>query len=90
MMHWWYGGFGVGGYLLMAAAMVAFWALVIFLAIALLGSLSRNRRHSTAPTLHGTPEEILAERFARGDISEQEYHERLSVLHGRPGSANPG
>lgn len=29
-----------------------------------------------------TPEQLLAERFARGDIDQSEYLERLATLHG--------
>jgi putative membrane protein len=35
---------------------------------------SPRRRPATSP------EEILAERYARGEISTEEYHERLAVL----------
>lgn len=30
----------------------------------------------------GGPEQLLAERYARGEIDEEEYRERLSVLRG--------
>ncbi len=39
-----------------------------------------------------TPEQILAERFARGEIDEQEFRQRMAVLRGQappPGSAAP-
>lgn len=36
------------------------------------------------------PEQILAERFARGEIDEQEYRSRLATLRGEaPGQGNP-
>jgi putative membrane protein len=38
------------------------------------------------PTDHGsrrTPEDILAERFARGEIDAAEYRQRLGALRGR-------
>jgi putative membrane protein len=31
----------------------------------------------------GSPEDILAERYARGEISTEEYQQRLSVLRNR-------
>jgi putative membrane protein len=39
-------------------------------------------------TSRSTPEQMLAERFARGEIDEQEYHQRLDTLGGksRPGA----
>jgi putative membrane protein len=29
-----------------------------------------------------SPDELLADRFARGEITDEEYRHRLSVLHG--------
>lgn len=67
MWHW---GWGWG----MGFGMVAFWVLigvgVWFLA------------RSASPRERG-PSEILAERFARGEISEEEYDERRRVLSAR-------
>lgn len=81
MMYWWHGG-GGWGYALMSLGMVVFWGGVVVLAVVLLRSLIGNGRAGS--TAHRTtPEEILAERFARGEITEQEYHERLAVLQDR-------
>jgi putative membrane protein len=81
-MMWWYGnGISGWGYALMTVSMVLFWALVIFGVIALFRYLGRSDR-STA--IRPTPEQVLAERFARGDIDEQEYHQRLNTLRDRP------
>ena len=70
MWHWgwgWWMGFG----------MVLFWV-VVGLAIWLLV------RGGQAPSSGGPePKEILAERFARGEISEEEYEERRLVLSKR-------
>jgi putative membrane protein len=77
-MMWWYGpGMTGWGYGLMTVSMVLFWALVIFGVVALVRYLSRNDRGSGAPA---TPKELLAERFARGEIDEDEYRRRLEVL----------
>ena len=77
-MMWWYGPSMNGwGYVLMTASMVLFWALVIFGVIALVRYLSRADRVTAAQP---TPEEVLAERFARGEINEEEYQHRLEVL----------
>ena len=44
--------------------------------------------HRHGPVLgRATPEELLAERFARGEIDEQEYRLRLDTLHDRSGPA---
>ena len=40
------------------------------------------------PASPGTPEQLLAERFARGEIDEEEYRHRLAVLRGEGQPAN--
>ncbi|HEU5161264.1 MAG TPA: hypothetical protein VFU43_30005 [Streptosporangiaceae bacterium] len=48
------------------------------------GAFMLLRRRTTPPGPRATAESLLAERFARGDIDEDEYHKRLSTLqHGR-------
>jgi putative membrane protein len=77
MMGWYHDGVGWGGWILMTLAMVAFWALVVFAVLALF----RGDQSSHEPTAeHRDPMEILEERFARGEINEDEYHARHSVL----------
>ncbi|WP_418961583.1 SHOCT domain-containing protein [Streptomyces tritici] len=39
-----------------------------------------HRAHS--PPCCASPEQQLAERFARGDIDEEDYRRRLDALHG--------
>ncbi|GEL20863.1 SHOCT domain-containing protein [Pseudonocardia asaccharolytica] len=65
------------GYALMTVSMVLFWALIIFGVVALVRYLARGDR-SVTPRL--TAEQVLAERFARGEINEQEYRDRLATL----------
>jgi len=67
------------GYALMTISMVLFWALVIFGVVALVRFLARDDRQATT---RSTPEQLLAERFARGEIDEHEYHHRVDVLRG--------
>ena len=81
-MMWWYGpGMNGWGYGLMTVSMVLFWALVIFGVIAVVRYLGRGNRETT---VRPTPEELLAERFARGDIDEDEYQQRRDLLTGGP------
>lgn len=62
------------GYAVMTLG-VAFWALVAIAFLALL------RRPAAAPSREVTPpRQLLAERFARGEIDDDEYYRRLSVL----------
>ena len=81
-MMWWYGpGMTSWGYGLMTASMVLFWTLVIFAVVLVVRYVGRgNQERAPRPT----PEEFLAERFARGEIDEDEYEHRLDVLTGGP------
>jgi len=84
---WWYGnGNGNGidgwGYALMTVSMVLFWGLVIFAVVAFVRRSSRGDQSVAAA--RPTAEQLLAERFARGDIDEHEYRERLDALRGGP------
>ena len=40
------------------------------------------------PSAPPAPERLLAERFARGEIDEEEYRRRLAVLRGASEAAN--
>lgn len=79
MMGWYHDGTGWGGWVLMTIFMVGFWGLVVFALIALFrgtrsgGDWTPERRD---------PIQILYERFARGEIDEDEYHTRSAVLRG--------
>ncbi|WP_027343685.1 SHOCT domain-containing protein [Hamadaea tsunoensis] len=70
---------------------IPFWFLIFFV---IRGLFWRRHRHhhgyGWGPGWHGgesDPRVILAQRYARGEISEQEYTERLAVLNTPP--ANP-
>jgi len=66
------------GWFAMSLGTVLFWALVIT-AIVLLVRYLRTGPSSDAPR---APEQVLAERFARGEIDETEYRDRLAALRG--------
>lgn len=79
-MMWWdqdqgWGWFG------MSLAMLVFWGAVIWLVILLTGTWSK----ADPPPPPRRAEDVLAERFARGDIQGIEYQDRLRVLQGMPG-----
>ena len=78
-MMYWYGG---GGYALMAIGTVLFWGAVIFSVVALVrhGRQAGPRLAEPAESLPPGPERLLAERFARGEIDEDEYYQRLTSL----------
>lgn len=76
-MMWWYGnGMGFWGLGLMTVGNLLLWALIVFGVLALL----RQRGHLGPAQPRLTAEELLAERFARGEIAEDEYRGRLDVL----------
>ena len=83
-MMWWYGngnGMDGWGYGLMTVSMVLFWGLVIYGVIALVRHLGRQDSPAAA---RPRPEQLLAERFAHGQIDEQEYRLRLDALRDGP------
>lgn len=85
MMFWYGNGMGGWGYAFMALAMIAFWGLVIVAIVALVQYLARGAQPlfpDAAQRL--TPEDLLAERFARGEINEREYRSRLDMLRSAP------
>ena len=81
-MMWWYGnGISGWGMALMMIGNVLFWAVIILGGVALVRYLMGDRS-TVATDARPTPEQLLAERFARGDIEEEEYRRRLATLTG--------
>lgn len=79
MMFGYYGGhMGAWGWLGAVLGSVAFWAVIVGL-IALVVRSARGEPADLRPR-HPDPVRTLAERFARGEIDEQEYRQRLGVL----------
>jgi putative membrane protein len=83
MMFWYDHGMGGWGWAGMGVGMVLFWALLIAGIVALIAYINGDRRdgriaRQTTPTT--SPEQVLAARFARGEIDETEYRNRLAVL----------
>jgi putative membrane protein len=66
------------GWFAMSVGTVLFWALLITGIVLLVRYLSQTRQSSQP----ATPEQLLAERFARGEIDETEYRQRLATLRG--------
>ena len=81
MMFWYGDGMNGWGHAAMAVSMVLFWGLVIAGVVVLVRYLGRDTQSplSSPPHRH-TPEQVLAERFARGDIDEDEYRRRCELL----------
>ncbi len=74
-MMFWYGDNTSGwGWALMTVGMVAFWGLLITGIVLLVRSPGTVGRPASQPPVPSTPEQVLAQRFARGEIDETEYN----------------
>ncbi|WP_111721500.1 SHOCT domain-containing protein [Homoserinimonas sp. OAct 916] len=72
---WLYGALAVAGLVVLIVVIVRIAA----------GGTKGNQGHGNAPTAPGveakrTPRQILDERYARGELTTEEYRERLAVL----------
>lgn len=87
MMGWYNdGGMGTGGWIAMIVMMSLFWGAVIFAGIMIFRGTSNSRSsrdsaRADQPT-HRDPMDILNERFARGELENEEYEARKAVLRG--------
>jgi putative membrane protein len=90
-MQWHGNGMDGWDYALMTLSTVAFWTLVIAGVVALVHYCARRPSAGDggwtglsdpgAPqVLHSNPEQLLAERFARGEIDEHEFYRAMDVL----------
>ena len=92
MMYWYGSGMSGWGYGLMTVSMILFWGAVIFGIVLLVRYFGRSGQPPGAPPQSAesppSPERLLAERFARGEIDEEQYRQHLAVLRGadQPGN----
>lgn len=91
---WWFHGAWGWAALAMTLVMVSFWVILVWLFVE---SHQRGPWEASPRRRSPTAEQILGERFARGEIDEDEYRRRLDTLHGRramnsgaPSSRAPG
>ena len=75
-------GWGAGGWIVMTVVMVLFWAAVITAVVLAVRYLISSRHTRAHPTGAGPSraEGLLAERFARGEIDEDEFQRRMTLL----------
>ena len=73
-MMFWNGEWSWGGWLAMTAAMVVVWALIAWVIVAAIRPADRPAG--------STPEQVLAERLAGGEITAEEYEHLRDVLRG--------
>jgi putative membrane protein len=73
----WNSGWGWGAWLTMTIVMVGFWGLVAWVIV------SVTRGSSGTQSAARSAEDILAERFARGEIDEDEFTQRRDALRSK-------
>lgn len=81
MMYWDDQNMGWWGWAGMGVGMVLFCALLIVGIAALIAYTTGDRQIHQETSSPASPEQVLAVRFARGEINETEYRDRLAVLH---------
>ncbi len=89
-MHWnaySMSGWGVWSYVFMTLVVLVPTALVLLAAAAVARRPGAERRGRSPDR---SAEQVLAERFARGEIDDEEYRRRLAVLRGGPQPGSRG
>lgn len=85
MMGWYgNGSMGAGGWIAMIVMMILFWGVVIVAGVVIFRGTRRGGRDG-APVgvaTYRNPVDILDERFARGELENEEYEARKAVLLG--------
>lgn len=89
-MMYWNGDMGLWGYILMGSTFVLFWGAVITGIVLFSRSVGDSVGRSGQLPVSRTAEDVLAERFAAGEIDEAEYRSRIAVLQGWVGPLNVG
>jgi putative membrane protein len=64
--------------------MLVFWGALVALVVFLVRGFGARSSHEAETSSRPSAEEILAERFARGEISQEEFEQRRSVLDRGP------
>lgn len=77
----WYGG-GWGGWIMMTLLMVLFWGGLITAIVLATRALSTDSRPRAGTAVLRRADELLSERFARGEIDEDEFRRRMTLLRG--------
>ncbi|MCB5282234.1 MULTISPECIES: SHOCT domain-containing protein [unclassified Arthrobacter] len=81
MMYGWDGnGWGIGAWVAMAVLMLIFWGGVVTVVVLLLRRPHPGEGPAAQRPPHHDAERLLNERFARGEIDEQEFTARRTAL----------
>ncbi|MET9881843.1 SHOCT domain-containing protein [Streptomyces sp. NPDC006430] len=87
-MYWYDHGMGAWGWLFMSFSAIVFVALIVIVTVLLFRNTPRAPQGPQPPSA-ASAEQLLAERFARGEIDDDEYQKRLTTLR-RHGAGPPG
>ncbi|MET9487337.1 SHOCT domain-containing protein [Nocardia sp. NPDC006630] len=79
-MFWYNHDMGGWGYAGMGLGMLLFWGLLIVGTVFLIRMTADGYRDVATRQVLMPAEEVLAQRFARGDIDEKEYADRVATL----------
>ena len=79
----WENGWGWAGWILICVVTVLFSAAVITAIVLAIRYAGGSRNSASGPPDQGPsrPEDILAQRFALGEIDEDDYRRRVTLLH---------
>ncbi|MFE2264517.1 SHOCT domain-containing protein [Streptomyces griseosporeus] len=91
-MFWYDHDPGGWGWFTMSVGMILFWGVLITFGVLLWRALSRpdgSGAMSAPAPRRPTPEQLLAERFARGELDENAYRRGLTVLRGHGDDPGP-
>ena len=75
----WYGG-GWGGWIMMTVLMLLFWGGLLTAIVLAARSFGTDSRSRSGPTVSPRADELLSERFARGEVDEEEFRRRMALL----------
>ncbi|WP_199844318.1 SHOCT domain-containing protein [Streptomyces sp. RTd22] len=89
MMFWYDHDVSGWGWFTMSLGMILFWALIITGGVLIYRALSRPHQQPPSTAARPSPEQLLAERFARGEIDDEEYQRRLTALRTSSGPTSP-
>ena len=87
MMHW-ENGWSTGDWVAMFVMMALFWGALIAVVVWVMRSMRPDRgtwqKGTSASESGGTAEQILQERFARGELTPEEFTRSRDLLHSQP------
>jgi len=88
----WGNGMGGWGMALMTMSNLLFLGLILVGVVFVVRASGYGKPATpSGPTVRlPTPQQLLSERFARGEIDEEEYSQRLRVLDGTTSTHRPG